>query len=190
MTGQPEPPLARTFTEAELYLAYKPCRVCGLAALKVRAFTYEKVGGYELDVIDTVCRNCGDEDEHPVRLPLRQVESTGGHLRYGGPEPSELFDPGDWLLLAAAVLADVPQEGLEELTADQRRNYRNLVDAALSAVEEALKFLGDGEAAVPADAFWSDAGHELYLEQPESFRRDRLIEQLHHHQNLLRRYEG
>lgn len=187
--GQAEPPLARTFTEAGLYLTYQPCRVCGLASLDVGGFTFETVGGYELDVIDTTCVNCGDQDEHQVRLPLHQVESTGGHLRFGGPEPSELFDPGDWLLLSGAVLAEVPEDGLDRLSADQRSHYRKQVDAAISAVEEALKFLEDGEAAIPSDSFWSDAGYELYLKQPELFRRDRLLEHLRHHQNLLRRYE-
>jgi hypothetical protein len=190
MTAQPEPPLARTFAEAELHLSYLPCRVCGLAALEVRGFSYETVGGFELDQIETACLNCGDVDEHPYRLPMLQAESKGGHLRYGGPEPSELLDPGDWLLLASALLADVPQEHLAAVPVDQRTAYRNLVDAAVSAVEEALKFLDDGAATIARDAFWSNAGYELFVRSPELFRRERLNDQLRHHQDLLRRYEG
>jgi hypothetical protein len=186
MTESP-PPFARTSLEAQLYVTLcLPCRVCGLTTLQQRGTSRGHAGGFLVRGIITRCANCGDDDEHTFRLPLREDPD----LFFGGPERSQLLDPGDWLLVAGEIHADVPEDDLQGLPADQLAHYRNLMQTVVAAVEEAMKFLDDGADAIAPDAFFGEEGRKLYNADPATFRRDRLAERLRGYQALLRRYGG
>jgi hypothetical protein len=186
MTAPSPPPLARTYLEAQLYLTtFGACRFCGLVALAVRGSSQGTVGQYEVRDIIVRCTNCGEEDAHSFLIPLEQYDD----VVFGGPERSELLDPGDWLLLAAALYDDVPEDDPEALPAEHRAEARNLLESAVAAVAEAMKFLDPGTDAIGADAFWSEEGWELFTVDPSLFSRDRLTEQLHGYQALLRQYQ-
>jgi hypothetical protein len=183
------PPLARSQAEADLYLFHQPCRTCGhTQVLTVRGFSFQPRDGHELRWLRTRCDNCGAQDEYAFRFPPDgQPAPDTGPLRFGGPEQSQLLDPGEWLLLTGDMVGGLPPDpqGLEPKV---RRALRDRIDIALAAVGEAGKFLDPEEDVVPAVAFWSRGGYELFVSQPWLFSREQLASQAAGYQDLLARY--
>lgn len=153
-------PLARTIAEAHLYMDVTPCPACrgrGFSGTSVVMLTdgtmYERHTG--------TCLECGTAREFVFRVqaeePVRLDE-----VAFGGPERSELLDPGEWL-----AVADVAANRAGGPDAD------DLLLAA-AAVDEVLKFVPAGADEVPADAFHSSTGRDVYERQPHRFGRDRL----------------
>ena len=186
-TDQP-PPLARSHAEADLYLFRQPCRTCGhVEVLTVQGFSFRQQDGYELRRLRTRCGNCGAEDAYVFRFPPDGSAPETGPLRFGGPEQSQLLDPGEWLLVAGDMVGELPPDP-RGLAPQQRRALRDRVDVALAAVGEAAKFVDPDENAVPAVAFWSRTGYELFARQPWLFTREQLAEQAAGYRDLLARY--
>jgi hypothetical protein len=94
----------------------------------------------------------------PAEIPL----PLGRDVVFGGPEPSELLDPGEWLVVADLAANRAP-------AADQ-------ADFALAAaaIDEVLKFIPDGADEVPEAALRGGTGREAYAREPGRFRRRRL----------------
>ena len=113
-----------------------------------------------------VCGECGERREYLFGLPDRPVLPKG-YPTFGGEEPSELLDAGEWLWVADLTAGNVP-------THDPAEAHRALATAA-AAIEEILKFIPPGQDEPPADAFWSDRGHEMRAVKPGSFQLDRLM---------------
>ncbi|MEN3610492.1 hypothetical protein AAH979_13170 [Plantactinospora sp. ZYX-F-223] len=67
---------------------------------------------------------------------------------------------------------------------DQEEIVRLLVGAA-SAIDEALRFLPPGGAAVPASAIWTAGGREHHQRRPDQFVRDRLTADRDRHRRRL-----
>lgn len=156
-------PPARTRDEAYVYLDLTPCPACGSAETEWR-HALAQVDGVLVAAYDGSCQGCSAEREYLFELPER--EHAGGIPNFGGPEPSALLDPGQWLELADQLMAVVPandSEAAEEVAA-----------FASAAVAEVLKFVPAGADAVPAARFWSAVGRRAYDSQPGRFRRDRL----------------
>ncbi len=160
---EPGSPLAvaRTRDEAMLYLELRPCEDCGTVGTAWE-HGLEEAGGELAASYVTECRGCGAEREYVFALPSRETPAEDFPV-FGGPEPSELLDPGEWLAIAdrsAAVSEDDPGPALA---------------VARAAVEEVLKFVPPGREAVPPDAFWTEAGKTVYDEDPGRFCVDRLL---------------
>jgi hypothetical protein len=159
------PPLARTNAEAHLYMDLQPCETCG-----EHGFTGESavvlVDGLLCSRYTGDCRRCGTRRQFVFRLPEEIRLPVERDIVFGGPEPSELLDPGEWLTVADRA-ASMPASG--DPQAD-----REDVALAAAAVDEVLKFVPDGVEEVPATAFRSDTGHRMYAEEPGRFRRGRL----------------
>jgi hypothetical protein len=188
MTSPNDRPLvARSSNEANLYLSKQPCRSCEHTALVVRGFSFRKQDGYELRRLRTQCGNCGAEDAYVFRFPPDEEAPTRGPHQFGGPEQSQLLDPGEWLLLANDLITTVPASP-QGLDPQRRRALRDRVDTALAAVGEALKFVDPEEDAVPAVAFWSRPGYEVYAWQPWLFTREQLTAKAAEYRELLDRY--
>ncbi|MEU8221700.1 hypothetical protein [Kribbella sp. NPDC048915] len=158
-----DPPyaIARTTTEVELYLDLTVCARCGSDQTTwthdIQAETLRSAGS---------CSRCGADRECLFSLPRRGPLDTEG--TFGGPEPSELIDAGQWLAVADEIARGVAA-GARSEQAQAAMAY------AHRAVLEVLKFVQPGADAVPGDAFWTDAGRTERDRDPGRFRVDRLL---------------
>jgi len=177
-------PLARTSAEAHLYMDLHPCP-CGEADFP-RQHAVVAAGDDLASRYTGACPRCGAAREFLFRLPEQVLVPRAGEVVYGGPEPSELFDPGEWLRIADAYATRVPASlaGLPAGRADRAR--RDLACAA-AAVDEAMKFIPEGADAVPSSAFASERGSAVYATEPGRFRRSRLHAVADAYRSLLAR---
>lgn len=166
-------PAARSRDEAYLYLELHPCPRCGCmaAAWDEAPAAQETRPAYRYS---GRCPECGEQREFVFALPAGQPApgAPGRHptTRFGGPQPSALIDPGEWLLVAEWC-------GDASEVAERQGDDREASDlgwTAVAAMEEVLKFLADVGDAVPASAFWSTRGRTVYQRNPGRFRRRRL----------------
>jgi len=177
-------PLARTEDEVYLYISLQPCEVCGQTGPEVRGVSSGAADGEPIRGYETACSQCGTTRTFWFRFPEAPAGSAAGPWRFGGAEPSELLDPGQWLMLADAVLAEAP-ETATGLSDPQRREARDRVELAVAAFEEVLKFIRGGEDRVSPFAFWSQPGHELQLTAAWRFEREWLESDLRRSREIL-----
>lgn len=160
--------VARSVAECHLYMTLHPCDRCGEADFPWTTHEQgELPDGRMRSVYQGECPSC--------RMPRRFEFAVTGDPpppAYGGTEPSQIIDPGEFLELAgrAAAYTEVPPDA----TPAQRRDARAAAEDAAAAVTEVLKFIPPGADAVAAEAFTSEAGRAAYAAAPEAFRRDRL----------------
>ncbi|MCG5216431.1 hypothetical protein [Streptosporangium sp. KLBMP 9127] len=146
-----------------MYLDLNPCE-CGSVETEWDSGVVS-VDGLLTKCYTGICEGCDVEREYLFSLPRREVMPSGWPT-FGGPEPSELLDAGEWMWLADLTAGNVP---------DDPENARRTLSMARAAVEEVLKFLPEGQDDVPSDAFWSARGQEVHDAEPPRFRRDRLL---------------
>lgn len=160
--------VARSAPECRLYIDLSPCS-CGETAFDVRHTLRNGPDGELVAVYEGRCRRCG----LPRRFTFALDPATPPPPpAYGGPRPSQIICPGQFALVAdrAAAAADlVPAQSPQE-----RARGREALARALAAQEEVVKFIPPGADAVPAEAFTSWEGRELYAAEPGRFRRYRL----------------
>lgn len=166
-------PLARTNAEAHLYMDLHPC-TCGEIQFPRASSVVTTPGGELASRYAGHCPQDGAEREFLFRLPDRVLPPPGdGEVRYGGPEPSALIDPGEWISVADAFARSVPVD-TAALAADGLVTARAMLAHAAAAVDEVLKFIPAGSDAVPAGAFVTDRGRAAHAKEPGRFRRARL----------------
>jgi hypothetical protein len=157
--------VARTRDEAHLYLDLHPCDDCGSvdttwdSALAVA--DGELAGRYT-----GTCGGCGKRREFWFGLPEREVLPER-FPTFGGPEPSQLLDAGEWQWVADLTAGNVP--------ADDPAEARRSLAIAEAAVEEIVKFIAPGHDEVPERAFWSEQGRRVRDAEPSRFTLDRLL---------------
>lgn len=156
-------PVARTRDEALVYLDLHPCE-CGSVATEWDSGVVS-IEGSLVKCYSGVCEGCERTREYSFALPRRESMPRDWPT-FGGPEPSQLLDAGEWMWLADFTAGNVPEEP---------RNARRTLSMARAAVEEVLKFIPEGQDDVPAAAFWSARGQEVRDAEPARFRRDRLL---------------
>ncbi|MEV6695164.1 hypothetical protein AB0M35_27195 [Micromonospora sp. NPDC051196] len=161
------PPLSRTNAEAHLYMDLHACS-CGSTRFPRHSAVVALADGDLASRYTGACEGCGEEREFVFRL-APTPSSTGGGFHYGSAEPSQLLDPGEWLLVADAYAGSVPAES----TGEAGQRARAALTRAVAALDEVAKFAPDGEE-VPGDAFVSERGRQLHQREPGRFRRDRL----------------
>lgn len=164
--------LERSVEEAHLYMAMHPCDVCGESDFECRSAVVMAEGDLA-SRYEGECDGCGTAREFVFRLP-ETVSLPGQRLRFGGPEPSELLDAGEWLWVAGNFAAVEPLGDLAELTGEGLAVVRADLAGAVAAVDEVLKFLPAGAEEPPDEAFWSERGQRVRAEQPAELRRERL----------------
>ncbi|TDD61773.1 hypothetical protein E1263_06160 [Kribbella antibiotica] len=155
-------PVARTHDEAILWLNRQPCAGCSTTTENWEHGLTQSADGELLIAYDTTCAGCRQDREYFFELPERETRLGA----FGGPEPSELLDAGQWLGLADELASRVPVD-------DQAARTERLKLAA-AAVDEVLKFVPVGEDDVPDLAFWTEEGRQVRDQQPGRFRRLRL----------------
>ncbi|MFD9949365.1 hypothetical protein ACFWYW_40310 [Nonomuraea sp. NPDC059023] len=170
--------VARTRDEAHLYLDLNPCERCGSVETTWSRGLVE-AEGERADRYAGRCQGCGAEREFLFGLPARPV-IPAGYPTFGGPEPSELLDAGEWLWVADLSAGNVP--------VDDSAEARRALSIAAAAVEEVVKFIRPGDDTVPETAFWSDRGLELLAREPGRFDLDRLLIVRDTYRNLVAEY--
>lgn len=156
--------VARTRDEAHLYLELNPCPDCGSIDTPWEHGIAEVDGELAISYAG-ICAGCGAEREFLFGLPARETKVTSWPA-FGGPEPSELLDPGQWMAVADRAAAGVPTDPGEA---------GKVLAVARAAVDEALKFVPAGQDAVPEDEFWTPEGRAVRDAEPGRFRLERLL---------------
>ncbi|MGH3917204.1 MAG: hypothetical protein ACRDTC_27900 [Pseudonocardiaceae bacterium] len=169
--GDQGPPLARTSTEARLYMDLHPCG-CGEAEPPQDSAMIKMVDGLA-SRFSGACPRCGTEREFVFRMPEQITMPEVGVVTFGDGTPSELLDPGEWLWVADqyASASGTDASGLDPKA---RRAVRQRVATAAAAVDEVLAFLPETAKKVPVSAFRTDRGRSVYAAEPGRFTRDRL----------------
>jgi hypothetical protein len=156
--------VARTRDEAHLYLELHPCPDCGAADAPWEQALVE-VDGEIASSYAAICPGCSAEREYLFGVPARQT-AVEEWPAFGGSEPSEILDAGQWLAVADTAAASVPTDPVE---ADR------VLAIAQAAVAEVIKFVPAGADAVPDDEFWTPQGQAVLAAEPARFRLDRLL---------------
>lgn len=164
--------LERSVEEAHLYMVMHPCEVCGESDFECQSAVVMAEGDLA-SRYQGACDGCGTARQFMFRLP-EQVSLPGNRTRFGGPEPSELLDAGEWLWVAGNFAAVEPLGDLAGLTAEELAVARADLAGAVAAVDEVLKFLPDGAEEPPDEAFWSERGKRVRAERPGDLRREHL----------------
>jgi hypothetical protein len=166
--------LARTPDEAHVYMDLHPCD-CGETAFERRS-SVVAMGDDLGRVYRGHCARCGKAREFRFRLPAEAL-ATGGLPEFGDDRPSELLDPGEWMLVA---------EQYARVASPTRRD----LGIARAAMFEILKFMSSDDDAVPERAFTSARGREVLAQEPGRFRRVRLEAVLATYDDLLTKHRG
>ncbi|PZG20398.1 hypothetical protein C1I95_09670 [Micromonospora craterilacus] len=164
------PPLSRTNAEAHLYMDLHPCP-CGESRFPRQSSVIALDDGDLASRYTGACAGCGQDREFTFRLPPT-IGGAGTGFRYGGDEPSQLLDPGEWLLVADAYAGSVPADST---AGEAGQRARAALTRAVAALDEVSKFIPAGGDSVPQGAIVSDRGRQLHQREPGRFRRDRLV---------------
>jgi len=156
--------VARTRDEAQLYLELHPCPDCGSIDTPWEHGLTEVNGELAISYAGT-CAGCDAEREYIFGLPAEETRAVGWPT-FGGPEPSELLDAGQWMTVADQAAANVPVDRVEA---------GKVLAVARAAVDEVIKFVPAGQDAVPEDEFWTPEGRAVRDADPGRFRLDRLL---------------
>lgn len=154
------PPLARTNAEAHLFMDLRPCEACGHHGFSGDS-AMVLVDGELCSNYSGSCPRCGMHRAFTFRLPEEIRLPLERDVVFGGPEPSELLDAGEWLTVAD-LAAGRPDADDEDLA------------LAAAAIDEVLKFVPDDADAVPEEALRTEDGRQVYAREPGRFRRNRL----------------
>lgn len=165
--------LARTNEEAHLYMDLHPCE-CGELRFPRSSSVIHTDDGDLASRYTGACPQDGRPREFTFRMPqLTTPPPVDGTVLYGGDEPSELLDPGEWLSVADAYARNVPAD-TAALNSDGLARAKAMLTRAAAAVDEVLKFIPAGADRVPEVAFVTDRGRAAYAKEPGRFRRPRL----------------
>lgn len=167
----PDLPVARSETEAYVYVMLRPCERCGEADFTPPI----ELGSAGEDLVGRcagACPGCGVRREFLFRLDFLDGGSPEERI-FGDARRSMLLDPGEWLWISDRLVGAVPPEPAD-LDAGQRREAADLLRTAAAAVGEAIKFIPDGYDGVPHAAFATERGRGIHADEPGRFRRKRL----------------
>jgi hypothetical protein len=164
-------PLARTNAEAHLYMDVRPCE-CGDARF-TRTSTVLRLPEGLASRYSGACAGCGRAREFTFLLPEEIFLPEGDQVRYGGAEPSQLLDAGEWLWIAEQHARVVPYSA-HRRPEPEREQYLGHLNIAAGAMEEVIKFVPRGSRVVPESALWTERGRSVYAAEPGRFTLERL----------------
>ena len=163
------PLLARSNEEAHLYLDLNPCECGGEDAARDSAVSLD--GDQWIVRYTCVCARCARSRNVAFRQPESPARPAAGGWS-AGDEPSELLDAGEWLWVSD-LFGGAPAD-LAGFAAEEAAQAREDLAAAGGALDEVVKFLPGGADEVPASAFWTERGRQVWQAEPGRFRRERL----------------
>jgi hypothetical protein len=164
--------LARTNAEAHAYMSLQPCPSCGETRCDFHSAVVT-LEGVLASRYTGKCPRCGTDRVYEFRIPDTILLPPADRVVFGGAEPSQLLDPGEWLSYADYWARRVPAHH-SALTGGQRSAARHALATALAAVEEVVKFIPDGVDEVPVEMFATRAGRAVRDLEPGRFGRARL----------------
>ncbi len=142
-----------------------PCE-CGSADFD-RQHRLEQHGDDLVTVYEGACQQCGRVRRFSFRL---SEEIPPPPPAFGGPRPSQIVAPDEFLDVAYRVSESA---GIQLLNSPEPEHYklRDAVAYSVAAFEEILKFIPEGQDAVPESAFTTEPGRARYLRDPGKFAR-------------------
>lgn len=175
----------RSVAEEHLFMDFHPC-VCGEADWSKLKQSLSMRGQIMASVFAGPCQRCGTRREllFTVLEPGAQPRDSS----FGGPEPSQILDPGQFLAASDRWSSSVPGSaaGLDNTA---RRRAAATMKNAIAAMEEVLKFIPPGAEEPPKSAFRSSESSRLLREMPGQFRKPRLEARLKAYQAALAQLE-
>lgn len=162
-------PYARSIGEEHLYMRLHPC-ACGSVSRTAQMHATGVIAQGLTSEHEFVCQGCGTERRFVFRLPGLAPQYTD---RYGGPDPSQIIDAGEWRIVALQAMERGLQlrrrtSGVRRLfSGEKERNaVRREFEEALDAYEEMLKFLPPGAERMPDSAFFTARGRRIRTQEP------------------------
>src|ERR1700733_14004220 len=161
--------IARASIECVLYIELHPCQ-CGkqLGPTDVRIATQ---GNDVLAIYERPCPGCAVQRRFEFVIDPDLEHADGG--KFGGARPSKIIDAGQFLAVADASARAVPVD-LTDLDRDECMLARELMERAVAAIEEVIKFIPPQSDRVPFDALFTEEGKAIYADEPGRVRRSRL----------------
>lgn len=159
---------ARTNAEAHLYMDLHPC-ACGEPAFDRTSVLVER-GDALASIYEGTCPACGSARLFEFLLP-DALPKPG--ILFGSDEPSQIICPGEFLAYSDQLARRIPASpsGLDPAA---RSEARRVLERAIAALDEVMKFIPSGQDLVPVGSFRSPAGKEAYLAEPGRLSRGRL----------------
>lgn len=164
--------------EAQLFVELHAC-ACGGGQV-VADHELQRSDGEVIARFVGVCSACGEQQDFEVVVPFKQVLPPA----FGGPGPSALLDPGEFLWASDQSAARVPVD-VSHLDQGERSAAAVALRYAMSALDEVIKFIAVGSGRVPAEAFITELGRAMYQADPERFTLTELRERLVSYQTGL-----
>ena len=177
--------VSRSTEESHLYMYLHPCE-CGEDDFEWRDHEIVSGNGWLVSIYSGECGRCGKPRSFEFALA---PEPSPPPPSLGGPGPSSIIDPGEFLETAQRLVAGVPADPAR-VDDDEFHAPRDALAVAVASVEEVLKFVPAGADLVPAEAFRSELGRRLYRQSPERFSRRRLTAILDGYRRLLSAYDA
>lgn len=176
---------ARSASECRLYIDLTPCE-CGARTLDPGHHLRSEPDGSLSAIYEGDCPGCGRSRQFVFTLDPRLPPPPPA---FGGPDPSRIICPGQFMQesIEAARRAHTDPTGL---TPRQRASSQANLEYAVAALAEVMKFIPAGADAVPAGAFTSREGRNLYDTEPGRFRGYRLQAVIEAYQELLDRHRA
>ncbi|MCX4545801.1 hypothetical protein [Streptomyces sp. NBC_01565] len=171
--------IARSAHEAHLYMDLRVC-ACGANQFD-RQHRLEDREGILVSVYEGTCPQCGRIRSYEFTMPDGPMVAPPA---FGGPEPSQIIDPGEFMWASDRVSRD---SGLRMLNTPkaEHREFRPAAAYAIAALEEVAKFLPEGAEAIPEELFTSERGREIYAKNPMRFKRKDIADSLERKQRIL-----
>ncbi|MPZ27582.1 MAG: hypothetical protein GEV12_14535 [Micromonosporaceae bacterium] len=177
--------VSRSTEESHLYMHLHPCE-CGEADFEWREHGLVQSDERLISVYSGECERC----DRPRVFEFALVpEPAPPPPALGGPNPSSIIDPGEFLQTSQVFAGTVPAD-LAALSDDEFYGAYDALAFALANVDEVLKFIPAGADAVPPETFRNPAGQELHARSPELFSRSRLLATRDEYGRLLAEYDA
>ena len=147
-----------------------PCE-CGVPSFEQRHWLEER-GDDLLAIYEGPCRGCKKTRHFELTLI---DDLPPAPPAFGGPEPSQLIDPGEFLAAAERTASHVPDDAPTRPPHERVQHKREL-GVAIAALEEVLKFIPAGKERVPPECF--NGTRPIYDADPTRFDRHRIEKQI------------
>lgn len=95
-------------------------------------------------------------------------------------EPSSVIDVVGWLMLHTMISEAARTAGTQSMNLSKRAAVRRMQVEAGQCLDEALKFFDEDNDLPPREAFFTEEHYRRFLDRPELFTRQRLVEMRGH----------
>jgi hypothetical protein len=166
--------VARTAAEAHLYVDLE-CEALGEVPIerKQRPASKRNVRQViEFTMYEVRCQS-GKLLEFEFSVLPKERPGLRRSVSYGGKEPSQLLDAGDWMLIADRHVGKAPKS-VAGMSEKARKLAKEDLQIAIACVDEILKFIRPGETSVSSTTLTGNRGKTYFNKDVRRFRRDQL----------------